>query len=76
VVEVVRPTSLDGRSSSVVVFRLVDDGRVQFHRRGSFMGCRVDDSSKELDWGWMWKRVHGHRLKPCSSEGDCAVPVR
>jgi hypothetical protein len=76
VVRVVCPTFLGNRSSSVAVFWLVGDDRVQFHRWGSFTGGRGDDSSKELDWGWMWKRVHVHRRKPCSGECDCAVLVR
>jgi hypothetical protein len=76
VVRVVWLTSPSGQSSSVVVFRLVGDGRVRFHRRGGFTGRRGDDSSKKLDWGWPWKRVHDHRQKSCSGEGDCAVSVR
>jgi hypothetical protein len=58
------------RSSTVAAFRPVGDGMVRFHRRGSFTGCREDDSPRELDRAWLWKRVHVRQRKPCSGEGE------
>jgi hypothetical protein len=63
-------TSPGSRSSTVAAFRPVGDGRVRFHRGGSFTVCREDDSPRELDRGWLWKQVHVCQWKPCSSEGE------
>lgn len=52
------------QSSSMAVFRLVDDGRVQFHPLASSTEGQCDDSPEELGWGWLWRRVHAHRRNP------------